>query len=35
MNDKCLICDQYKDNHDNIVCDAVRSVLAARAKKAA
>lgn len=32
---ECLICQQPKDNHDQIVCDTVRSVLSARAKRAA
>lgn len=31
----CLICDQKKNNHDDIVCDAIRAVLEARARRAA
>ena len=32
-NKDCLICQQPKDAHDSIVCDAVRVVLSNRAKK--
>jgi hypothetical protein len=29
----CLFCDQTRTNHDQIRCDAIRSVLMARAKR--
>lgn len=32
---ECLICQQSKDQHDDIVCDAIRSVINRRMERAA
>lgn len=31
----CIFCGETRDTHDQIICDAIRATLAARAKRAA